>query len=505
MFDDFLDRRFDVKQLLKFTKQARLSNLAILFDCRQQALKLICNTTYGFMSANFSGYMPSPIIGDAVVGTGRKTLDYAIKVCNSKDSCEVKYGDTDSVFVNIKTESMDPDLDSTHSLNQISQSNRIKAFMHSYSLVHEINLKLVSPCRLKFEKVYQPCILASKKRYLGLKFESELDAKCKLEFKGTENIRKDFTLGSGQMLSLVIENYFSREETRINKKGRQENIFLTEDCQKFIQILIDSYTGFDDLRNFAISRKIHNHNNPNALTLADSFENILRQQKMKELLNQNENLSSKGEKFQQDPHYLIPSEKRCQIFVQKRVRKNIVSGEQSQCINEESNENDICRFGTISNSTNYVSTINKRLMTEKEIIYIRRQGIKAELDLPYYFWSQNMPGLLRSLGLHDQFLWIEKIKGLQDDGLMLPPIKKDLMNINCKKCFAGNTLVQKLDMNETKFSDDISHSEGEAFHSESSINLEQELGKQNRSSNNKKYASCYNLHCPVNFKIDFSL
>lgn len=226
---------------------------------------------------------------------------------------------------------------------------------------------------------------------------------------------------------------------------------------------------------------------------------------MKELLNQNENLSSKGEKFQQDPHYLIPSEKRCQIFVQKRVRKNIVSGEQSQCINEESNENDICRFGTISNSTNYVSTINKRLMTEKEIIYIRRQGIKAELDLPYYFWSQNMPGLLRSLGLHDQFLWIEKIKGLQDDGLMLPPIKKDLMNINCKKCFAGNTLVQKLDMNETKFSDDISHSEGEAFHSESSINLEQELGKQNRSSNNKKYASCYNLHCPVNFKIDFSL
>ena len=31
------------------------------------------------------------------------------------------------------------------------------------------------PVKLKFEKVYQPCVLQTKKRYVGMKYESEDD------------------------------------------------------------------------------------------------------------------------------------------------------------------------------------------------------------------------------------------------------------------------------------------------------------------------------------------
>ena len=92
--------------------------------------------------------MPNPCIGDAIVGTGRKTLDWTIKLANSKPNCQVKYCDTDSAFIKISAE-------------------KTKAFMISYALVHQINSCVCLPIKMKFEKVYRPCILASKEEFLA--------------------------------------------------------------------------------------------------------------------------------------------------------------------------------------------------------------------------------------------------------------------------------------------------------------------------------------------------
>lgn len=66
-------------------------------DARQLALKYISNVTYGYTSASFSGRMPNVDIADAIVSSGRKTLERAIDMIESRQIWEAKvvYGDTD--------------------------------------------------------------------------------------------------------------------------------------------------------------------------------------------------------------------------------------------------------------------------------------------------------------------------------------------------------------------------------------------------------------------------
>lgn len=44
-------------------------------DARQLSLKYICNVTYGYTSATYSGRMPAVEIADSIVQTGRETLE----------------------------------------------------------------------------------------------------------------------------------------------------------------------------------------------------------------------------------------------------------------------------------------------------------------------------------------------------------------------------------------------------------------------------------------------
>ena len=46
------------------------------------------------------------------------------------------------------------------------------------------------PVTLKFEKIYQPCVLLSKKRYCGYKYESD-GSDPVFDAKGTDTVRRD--------------------------------------------------------------------------------------------------------------------------------------------------------------------------------------------------------------------------------------------------------------------------------------------------------------------------
>lgn len=46
-----------------------------MLDARQLSLKYICNVTYGYTSATFSGRMPAVEIADSIVQSGRETLE----------------------------------------------------------------------------------------------------------------------------------------------------------------------------------------------------------------------------------------------------------------------------------------------------------------------------------------------------------------------------------------------------------------------------------------------
>ena len=63
------------------------------------------------------------------------------------------------------------------------------------------------PIELKFEKVYWPCVLESKKRYCGYPWEDG-DVKPRFEAKGLETVRRDGTTASSKILKHTAVTLF---------------------------------------------------------------------------------------------------------------------------------------------------------------------------------------------------------------------------------------------------------------------------------------------------------
>ncbi|KAJ0178950.1 hypothetical protein K1T71_005725 [Dendrolimus kikuchii] len=159
----------------KSMKMQTDENVKKAMHSRQLGLKLIANVTYGYTAANFSGRMPCVEVGDSVVAKGRETLERAIKLVrnNPKWNAKVVYGDTDSMFV------------------QIPGGTRAEAFEIGQQIADAVTADNPSPVALKLEKVYQPCILQTKKRYVGFMYESPDQEDPIYEAKGIETVRRD--------------------------------------------------------------------------------------------------------------------------------------------------------------------------------------------------------------------------------------------------------------------------------------------------------------------------
>nr|XP_032513018.1 DNA polymerase zeta catalytic subunit [Danaus plexippus plexippus] len=141
---------------------------------RQLGLKLIANVTYGYTAANFSGRMPCVELGDSILAKARETLERAISlVRNGRWNAKVIYGDTDSMFV------------------LVPGGTREEAFIIGQEIADAVTADNPSPVLLKLEKVYQPCILQTKKRYVGYMYETAEQEKPVYEAKGIETVRRD--------------------------------------------------------------------------------------------------------------------------------------------------------------------------------------------------------------------------------------------------------------------------------------------------------------------------
>ncbi|XP_053604169.1 DNA polymerase zeta catalytic subunit [Plodia interpunctella] len=159
---------------------------------RQLGLKLIANVTYGYTAANFSGRMPCVEVADSVVSKGRETLERAIRlVRNGSWNAKVVYGDTDSMFV------------------VVPGGTRAEAFAIGQQIADAVTADNPSPVALKLEKVYQPCILQTKKRYVGYMYESPDQEHPVYEAKGIETVRRDGCPAGVKMLHRALCTLFS--------------------------------------------------------------------------------------------------------------------------------------------------------------------------------------------------------------------------------------------------------------------------------------------------------
>eukprot|EP00850_Spirogloea_muscicola_P013421 SM000091S24579 [mRNA] locus=s91:158707:170125:- [translate_table: standard] len=171
---EILVTRVMVKQAMKKLPTSQRVLYRVL-NARQLALKLISNVTYGYTAAGFSGRMPCAELADSIVQQGRLVLEKAIEAVNTtaKWGARVVYGDTDSLFVLVEGRS------------------RSDAFRIGAEIAAAITAANPDPIVLKLEKVYHPCFLLTKKRYVGYAYESAGQARPAFDAKGIETVRRD--------------------------------------------------------------------------------------------------------------------------------------------------------------------------------------------------------------------------------------------------------------------------------------------------------------------------
>jgi len=211
MLTEILETRVMIKDGMKQDKADR--RLQQLLNNRQLALKLLANVTYGYASASFSGRMPCAEIADSIVQTARETLERAIAHIHSVErwGAEVVYGDTDSLFVHLKGRTKDQAFDIGQEIAKA---------------VTEMNPR---PVKLKFEKVYFPCVLLAKKRYVGYKYEYRDQLEPEFDAKGIETVRRDGTPAEQKIEEKALRLLFETADLSQVKK------YFQTQCDKIMR------------------------------------------------------------------------------------------------------------------------------------------------------------------------------------------------------------------------------------------------------------------------------
>lgn len=211
MLEEILKTRIMVKQSMKAYRNDKA--LSRLLDARQLGLKLIANVTFGYTSANFSGRMPCVEVGDSIVHKARETLERAIKMVNDtkKWGARVVYGDTDSMFVLLKG------------------ATKEQAFKIGNEIAEAVTATNPKPIKLKFEKVYLPCILQTKKRYVGYMYESVDQENPVFDAKGIETVRRDGCPGVSKILERSLKLLFeSRDISQVKQYVQRQCVKVVE-------------------------------------------------------------------------------------------------------------------------------------------------------------------------------------------------------------------------------------------------------------------------------------
>lgn len=203
MLEEILETRVMVKKAMKelCASDEATNNL---LNARQFGLKMIANVTYGYTSASFSGRMPCAGLADAIVQCGRDALEQVIRYVDSElretTGARVVYGDTDSLFV------------------QVRGATRDEAFEVGETIVRKAAEMFPKPMALKLEKVYQPCLLQTKKRYVGYAYESRSQAIPIFDAKGIETVRRDSCPLVQKALERTLRLLFETKDLTIVRK-----------------------------------------------------------------------------------------------------------------------------------------------------------------------------------------------------------------------------------------------------------------------------------------------
>jgi DNA polymerase elongation subunit (family B) len=168
-----------------------------VFDKRQLGYKVVANSLYGQCGGKTSSFYEMDIAA-STTATGRKLLLYGKRVIEEcygdtvietknhgkvKSNAEYIYGDTDSVFFAFNLTELNGEKIKGKKALEITIEKAIEAGELASQFLKD-------PHDLEYEKTFDPFLLLSKKRYVGMLYETDLN-KCKRKSMGIVLKRRD--------------------------------------------------------------------------------------------------------------------------------------------------------------------------------------------------------------------------------------------------------------------------------------------------------------------------
>jgi hypothetical protein len=237
---ELLKARKDTRKLIPLEKDDFMKNI---LDQRQLGYKVTANSLYGQCGAKTSTFYEKDIAA-CTTSTGRTLLTYAKKIieecygnkiCNTKYYGKVKtqaeyiYGDTDSVFFtfNLQTPEGVP----------IRGKEALEITIEiAQEAGHLASKFLKGPHDLEYEKTFMPFCLLSKKRYVGMLYETDPN-KGKRKEMGIVLKRRDNA-------PIVKDIYGGIIDILMKKQNIQEAIDFLKSC---LQNIVDEKYTMDKL------------------------------------------------------------------------------------------------------------------------------------------------------------------------------------------------------------------------------------------------------------------
>jgi DNA polymerase elongation subunit (family B) len=194
ILEELLMARKTTRKLIPLEKDDFMKNV---LDKRQIGYKLTANSLYGQCGAKTSTFYEKDIAA-CTTATGRLLLTYAKKIieecygdsiCNTehygkvKTNAEYIYGDTDSVFFTFNLQTLEGE--------PIRGKKALEITIElAQEAGHLASSFLKGPHDLEYEKTFMPFCLLSKKRYVGMLYETDPN-KCKRKEMGIVLKRRD--------------------------------------------------------------------------------------------------------------------------------------------------------------------------------------------------------------------------------------------------------------------------------------------------------------------------
>jgi DNA polymerase elongation subunit (family B) len=194
ILEELLMARKTTRKLIPLETDEFMKNV---LDKRQIGYKLTANSLYGQCGAKTSTFYEKDIAA-CTTATGRLLLTYAKKIieecygdsiCNTehygkvKTNAEYIYGDTDSVFFTFNLQTLEGE--------PIRGKQALEITIElAQEAGHLASNFLKGPHDLEYEKTFMPFCLLSKKRYVGMLYETDPN-KCKRKEMGIVLKRRD--------------------------------------------------------------------------------------------------------------------------------------------------------------------------------------------------------------------------------------------------------------------------------------------------------------------------